>query len=122
VKKYAEALDKVVARKGIDTRYKHNLVEIRPGEKEAVFENLDTKELVVLKYDMLHVTPPMSAPDFIKRSPLANETGWVDVNKSTLQHEQLTDIKNRRGDSQASPGVGEESSCGDERADSLASI
>jgi sulfide:quinone oxidoreductase len=28
----------------------------------------------------------MSAPDFIKRSPLANAAGWVDVDKETLQH------------------------------------
>jgi sulfide:quinone oxidoreductase len=92
VKKYAAALDKVVARKDIETYYKHNLLEIRPGEKEAVFENLDTKEPLVLKYDMIHVTPPMSAPDFIKRSPLANETGWVDVNKNTLQHVRYANI------------------------------
>jgi sulfide:quinone oxidoreductase len=41
---------------------------------------------------MIHVTPPMSAPDFIKRSPLANETGWVDVNKNTLQHVRYANI------------------------------
>jgi sulfide:quinone oxidoreductase len=92
VKKYAAALDKIVARKGIDARYKHNLVEIRAQEKEAVFENLDTKEPVVLKYDMIHVTPPMSAPDFIKHSPLANETGWVDVDKNSLQHVRYPNV------------------------------
>jgi sulfide:quinone oxidoreductase len=86
VKKYAAALDKVIARKGIETYYKHNLLEIQPETKKAVFENLDTKEPVTLSYAMLHVTPPMSAPDFIKRSSLANEAGWVDVNKATLQH------------------------------------
>ena len=86
VKKYAAALDKIIERKGIETYYKHNLVEIRAQEKEAIFENLETKEPVAMKYDMIHVTPPMSAPDFIKRCPLANEAGWVDVNKATLQH------------------------------------
>jgi sulfide:quinone oxidoreductase len=92
VKKYAAALDKVVARKGIDARYKHNLTEIRASEKEAVFENLDTKESVVLKYDMIHVTPPMSAPDFIRRSPLANEAGWVNVDKGSLQHVRYSNV------------------------------
>lgn len=92
VKKYAAALDKIVARKGIETYYKHNLVEIRAQEKEAVFENLDTKEPVVLKYDMIHVTPPMSAPDFLKRSPLANEAGWVNVDKGSLQHVRYPNI------------------------------
>jgi sulfide:quinone oxidoreductase len=92
VKKYADALDKIIARKGIETRYKHNLIEIRQQTKEAVFENLETKELVALTYDMIHVTPPMSAPDFIKRSPLANGAGWVDVDKATLQHVRYANV------------------------------
>jgi len=37
-------------------------------------------------FDMIHVTPPQSAPDFIKQSPLANAAGWVDVHERTLQH------------------------------------
>ena len=92
VKKYAAALDKIIERKGIETRYKHSLVEIRAQEKEAVFENLETKEPVTIKYDMIHVTPPMSAPDFIKQSPLANEAGWVDVDKVTLQHVRYPNV------------------------------
>ncbi len=41
---------------------------------------------------MIHVTPPQSAPDFIKDSPLANSAGWVDVDKSTLQHVRYKNI------------------------------
>ncbi len=41
---------------------------------------------------MIHVTPPMSAPDFIKASPLANAAGWVDVDKSTLQHVRYPNV------------------------------
>ena len=37
------------------------------------------KEQVVIPYDLLHVTPPMSAPDVITKSPLANQAGWVEV-------------------------------------------
>lgn len=92
VKKYADALNTVVARQDIQTTYQHNLIEIRADAKEAVFENLETHEHVVMPYDMIHVTPPMSAPDFIKESPLANETGWVDVDKQTLQHTRYPNI------------------------------
>ena len=92
VKKYADSLTKVAARKGIDVRFRHELVEIRPGSKEAVFQNLDTSETVVLPYDMIHVTPPMSAPDFIKSSPLAGPAGWVDVDKNTLQHVKYPNV------------------------------
>lgn len=87
VKKYADALNQyVVGPRGIETHYRHNLVEIRPASHEAVFQNLDTQAEVVQHYDLLHVTPPMSAPDFIKTSPLANEAGWVDVDRHTTQH------------------------------------
>jgi sulfide:quinone oxidoreductase len=89
---YASALTKVAERKGIQTRFKHDLVEIVPATKEAVFKNLDTGELVILTYDMIHVTPPMSAPDFVKQSPLADAAGWVDVDKWTLQHKRYPNI------------------------------
>lgn len=92
VKKYANTLDKVIARKGIETKYRHNLIEIKPETKEAVFENLDTKEKIILHYDMIHVTPPQSSPNFIKRSTLANADGWVDVNKQTLRHNRYPNI------------------------------
>jgi sulfide:quinone oxidoreductase len=92
VPKYAQALEKVIARKGIQTRFRHNLIEIRPEAREVVFEQLDTRQQVVLPYDMIHVTPPMSAPDFIKRSSLANETGWVDVDRHTLRHRRHANI------------------------------
>ena len=86
VPRYTEPLSKVVARKGIQTLFQHNLIEIRPASREAIFTRLDNKEEVVLKYDLLHVAPPQSAPDFIKQSPLAGSTGFVDVDKYTLQH------------------------------------
>lgn len=41
---------------------------------------------------MIHVTPPQSAPDFIRKSKLANETGWVDIDKNTLQHNRYPNI------------------------------
>lgn len=92
VKKYAAALNRVITRKGIETCYRHDLVEIRPTSREAIFEHLDTHEQVIMSYDLLHVTPPMSAPDCIKRSPLANAAGWVEVDKYTLQHVRYPNV------------------------------
>jgi sulfide:quinone oxidoreductase len=86
VKKYALALSKVVERKGIEASYRQNLVAVRPSAKEAVFRHLDDGSETVLRYDLLHVVPPQSAPDFVKRGPLASAAGWVDVHKHTLQH------------------------------------
>ncbi|MEC1261307.1 FAD/NAD(P)-binding oxidoreductase [Bacillus swezeyi] len=92
VAKYANTLNKVVQRKGIHTMYKRNLIEVRADSKEAVFENLETKEQEVLKYDLLHVTPPMKAPELMKESALADEGGWVDVDPYTLQHKQFANV------------------------------
>ncbi|MCL6489512.1 MAG: NAD(P)/FAD-dependent oxidoreductase [Alicyclobacillus mali] len=92
VKKYADALMKVVERKHIHTHFKHRLIEVKADDKVAVFENLDTGETMALDFDLLHVVPPMSAPDVIKQSPLANEAGWVDVDKFTLQHVRYPNV------------------------------
>jgi sulfide:quinone oxidoreductase len=92
VEKYRKTLEQVVARKGIDARFRQNLVELRPDAREAVLEHLDTHERSVVPYDMIHVTPPMSAPDVIKRSPLANEQGWCAADKFTLRHPRYPDV------------------------------
>jgi sulfide:quinone oxidoreductase len=92
VKKYADSLTKVAERYGVETVWQNDLVELRPDKQEAVFRNLDTGEETVEKYDMIHVTPPMSAPDFIKNSPLAAETGWVSVDPHTTQHTKYANV------------------------------
>ena len=92
VEKYAVTLRKVVERKGIETRFRHNLVEVRSATREAIFEQLDTGETVVIPYDLLHVTPPMSAPDFVKESPLAADRGWLELDKHTLQHPRWPNV------------------------------
>lgn len=89
IKSYADTLNKVIERYHIKTHFLHNLKEIRADKREAVYDILkdgQPVDEVVMPYDMIHITPPMSAPDFIKQSPLANAAGWIDVNKNTLQH------------------------------------
>lgn len=92
VKEFAKTLNEVIARKGIETHYRHNLVAIRPESREAVFKNLDSGEQVVQHYDLLHVTPPQGPPDVVKKSPLANEAGWVNVDKHTLRHPKYANV------------------------------
>jgi sulfide:quinone oxidoreductase len=95
VTKFADTLKKVVARYGIRTHFKHDLVEVRGDRQEAVFrvtgENGEPTERVV-GFDMLHVAPPQSAPEFLARSPLANEDGWTEVDKHTLQHVRYPNV------------------------------
>ncbi|MGE6761467.1 FAD-dependent oxidoreductase [Corallococcus interemptor] len=92
VQPFARVLEGVVERYGIQTHFGHDLIEVRAATREAVFAVVrdGRREQVTVGYDLLHVTPPQSAPDFIKRSALAHpdgpNTGWVKAHKHTLQH------------------------------------
>lgn len=88
---YGVTLRRLCEQRGIDINLEHDLIELRPEAKEAVFRRGDGSELVV-RYDLIHVTPPQSSPDFIKRSPLANADGWVEVDKHTLAHVRYPDV------------------------------
>ncbi len=92
VAKYKAALEKVIANRKINTRYKSDLVRIDGPNKTAYFKDMDSGDVFEEKFDMIHVTPPMSAPDFIKNGPLANEAGWIDVDKYTTQHNKYKNV------------------------------
>lgn len=110
VKKYADTLNKVIARYDIKTHFFHNLVEVKAESKEAVFDVYkDGKvvEQVTDNYEMIHITPPQSAPDFIKNSPLAipgNPLGWVDVDKFTFRHNRYANVYSI-GDASSTPNA-----------------
>ncbi len=95
VEKYELTLKKVIERYGINTQFFVKLDEVDGPNKKAKFVGIGEankdKEYWV-EFDMLHVTPPQSAPDFVKNSPLANAAGWLDVDKHTLQHTKYPNI------------------------------
>ena len=95
IQKYAVQLQKVVDEYGIDVNYRHDLVAVDGEKKEATFKVTDetgaTHE-VTKHFDMIHVTPPQSAPDFIRNSPLADANGWIDVDKNSLQHKKFANV------------------------------
>uniref|UniRef100_A0A8C4QWT8 Sulfide:quinone oxidoreductase, mitochondrial n=1 Tax=Eptatretus burgeri TaxID=7764 RepID=A0A8C4QWT8_EPTBU len=93
VKKYANALLRIIEKRDINLNFRHNLVEVRADRQEAVFEKLDSPgETVTFQYEMMHVTPPMGPPDVLLGSPVADSAGWVDVNKYTLQHTRYPNV------------------------------
>lgn len=85
-----ETLAKIVDDRGIDMRFRHDLVAIDAQAKTATFQRLDDPERprVTIPYDFIHVTPPMKAPDVVSRSPLAategGQVGFVAVDPGTL--------------------------------------
>jgi len=91
---YAAPLREVVARKGIDARYNHVLTEVRPDTKEAIFRVTEGERCreEVITYGMLHVTPPMAAPDVVAQSSLAAANGFVEVDQYSLQHVRFANV------------------------------
>lgn len=95
VEKYEKTLIGVCERANIKRQYFEKLVEIDGANKRAKFvgfgeNNKDVETWVA--FDMIHVTPPQSAPDFIRESSLVNAAGWVEVDKNTLQHVRHNNI------------------------------
>ena len=91
---YSDALDKVVEDYGIHKKFAHSLIAVDGPNRKATFEVVDkgVKTQVAIDFQMLHVVPPQSAPDFIRNSPLADPSGWLAVDKFTLEHTQYPDI------------------------------
>jgi sulfide:quinone oxidoreductase len=95
VPKYEVVLKKLIERRKINMHFFQKLVEVDGPNKRAKFigigqENKDQESWV--NFDMIHVTPPQSAPDFVRQSQLANAAGWVDVDKYSLQHNKYKNI------------------------------
>jgi len=107
IKDYHTAIVKQFEARNMNYSYKHNLLEIKNGIavfddhsqfKEVYDEDLEenVKETihttVEKKFDFIHVTPPMKAPDEIGNSKIGSKKGWVPVNKETLQHVKYSNV------------------------------
>ncbi|MBN9424918.1 MAG: NAD(P)/FAD-dependent oxidoreductase [Burkholderiales bacterium] len=92
--------DNVLARwKALDigVEFSHKLTGVDIGARRAMFATPEG-EKVERPYDFLHVVPPMRAPDPVKNSDLAWKEGpfaaggWLEVDKSTLQHRRYPNV------------------------------
>lgn len=95
VKDYVPALMDYVKKYDATLNFFHTLVAVDGPAKKAWFDvaKPDTPvERVEMNFDMMHVCPPQTAPDFIRVSPLADAAGWVDVDQSTLRHKTFDNI------------------------------
>lgn len=118
VKEFAETLTKIINRKGIILKFYHKLVKIDGENKKAIYELTATDEsnciitvnddknviqedvigktTLTIPYEMLHLAPPQSAPDFIKKSKIAFQDGankgWVNVDHHSLQHPEYPNV------------------------------
>jgi sulfide:quinone oxidoreductase len=92
---YVPALMEYVKRYSAALNFNQNLVAIDGAAKKAWFESkgADGKvSLIETPFDMIHVCPPQTAPDFIRVSPLADQAGWLNVDHGTLRHKEFDNI------------------------------
>lgn len=95
VKDYVPALEAYVAKYDATLNFFHNLIAIDGPAKKATFrvsQPAVASTDVTVAFDMIHVCPPQTAPDFIRVSPLADTAGWVDVDQATLRHKTFDNI------------------------------
>ena len=107
VKPIAKTLMEVVDRKNIQLNFGYQLVAVDGKERIAWYKMADHEkyhnknsavEIIEdgdkkgIRFDMMHLAPPQTAPDFIKNSPLALESGWLSVDKETMQHTQYANV------------------------------
>jgi sulfide:quinone oxidoreductase len=115
VEPFRFALEDVIRKKGIIFKPFYNPARIDPVKQEIHFkwskpgdnhcviteeqglqEKVEGESTIVMPYDMLHLAPPQSAPDFVRNSPLAYadgpNKGWLEVDINTLQHKRYANI------------------------------
>jgi sulfide:quinone oxidoreductase len=125
VKVFADELTRILQEKHVHFKTYYKPVRIDPVKKEITFqytkpdstlqadaldtsigEKIDAPNEVTVPYDMLHLAPPQSAPDFIKQSPFAYKEGpnkgWLNVDIHTLQSNVYPNVFGL-GDSAALP-------------------
>ena len=92
---YVPALMSYIQAYGIDLRLQERLVAVNGPAQEATFAAVDAQgqtQTITRRFDLLHVVPPQTAPDFVRHSPLADAAGWVDVDAQTLQHKVYANV------------------------------
>ena len=109
VPEYHDAILEQFKREDFKWHYRHNLIEVEPENKIAVFDSkwqekgewdpmmrefevIAKHEKLRVPYDFLHISPPQIAPREVGESDLGSAKGWVPVNKETLQHVKFDNI------------------------------
>lgn len=91
-----EKVKSLFAARDVATNYSHVLKAIDPGKKQATYATPSGD--VTMPYDFIHIVPPMRAPDAVRNSPLAWQSGalaadgWIEAEKATLRHPRFPNV------------------------------
>jgi sulfide:quinone oxidoreductase len=101
---FRQRLEQIYLERNIPVVFSHRGKSVDCEKRTVTFEKHaktppgEITELTKLDYDFLHIVPPTSAPDFVKRAPLvavqADETpeSWAVTDKSTLVHAKYKNV------------------------------
>ena len=81
-----DMIKQMLQSKGISFHASHKLSAVNPQTRELTFEGKSP-----VKYDLLVAIPPHRAPSLVREAGLANEAGWVPVDRASLatKHENV---------------------------------
>ncbi|MGW5051781.1 FAD-dependent oxidoreductase [Actinokineospora sp. NPDC004072] len=100
IPEFARVLEGVVRRYGITLHLESEVVGVDADAREVRIASRGGQ--TTLGYDLLHAVPPQSAPDWVKRSPLAGDSGYVEIDRHTLRHVRHPEVF-ALGDAGSSP-------------------
>ena len=92
VKVFADELEHVAARYHIEVRKNSEVTAVDPDARSVTITDNAEQTTEELPYDMLHVVPRQSAPDWIKASPISDPDipgGYVQIDKNTMRHKSF---------------------------------
>ena len=92
---FVPPLMEYVKRYNANLVFNSNLVKVDGPNRVAWFDIRQPDgsiERVAKSFDMLHVSPPQAAPDFVRTSPLSDAAGWCEVDHRTLRHSRYANI------------------------------
>lgn len=101
----ADSLDKVIADYGIHLHTNSEVTSVDASARKVTVTSVGEGGTdFMLPYDVLHVVPRQSAPDWIKSSPLStgDPAGYVEIDKHTLEHVRYANVFSL-GDAGSSP-------------------
>ncbi|PJC87567.1 pyridine nucleotide-disulfide oxidoreductase [Vibrio sp. HA2012] len=94
VKAFDSKLKEIWQRRQINPNYLQIMTGIDSSTKTAYFSQQDGSTNKV-EWDFIHVVPPMSAPQVIRQSELADTQefiGYIDVDNFTMQHKRYPNV------------------------------
>ncbi|WP_321894017.1 NAD(P)/FAD-dependent oxidoreductase [Paraburkholderia tropica] len=84
-----------IQRYRVSLHLKSSLIRVDGENRTATFEVIradGSAVLITSQFDLLHVVPPQRPPICVAQSPLADSSGWCEVDMHTLRHPRFPNV------------------------------